>query len=171
MADVELNKIGEVIARVAASEGLELVHWELKGHGGGKSSAFLRILIDRPEGITHRDCVAVDNQVSAAFDAEDVIPFGYTLEVSSPGLGKALAGQPDFDRNRGAVVRVRAKEAVDGRSSFKGRVDHVTPREVTLVDGDGHEFTISYTNILAANVVQVPKGGRRAETGEETSDE
>ena len=170
MADVELDRIGSVIERVTASEGLELVNWELKGHGGGKSSAFLRILIDRPEGITHQDCVAVDRQVSTAFDEGDLIPFGYTLEVSSPGLGRALTGQPDFDRHRGQVVRVCAKEPIEGRVSFKGLVDRVTPKEVTVV-GSGQEFTIPYSNILAANIVQVPKGGRRAEVSEETSDE
>ncbi len=171
MADVELNKIREVIGRIAAGEGLELVHWALKGYGGSGGKAFLRVTIDRPEGITHQDCVAVDRQVTAAFEAEDLVPFAYTLEVSSPGLGKALSGQPDFDRHKDAIVRVRAKEPVDGQVNFKGRVGRVTPKELTLVGRDGREVTIPYSNIFAANTVQVPKGGRGEEIGEETSDE
>lgn len=169
MAEIELEKIGETIERVAGDAGLELVHWELKGHAGRGS--FLRVTIDRPEGITHEDCVLVDRQLTAAFDADEAIPYAYTLEVSSPGLGRALSGQPDFDRHRGEIVRVRVKEPVDGRITIKGEVARVTPKELTVAARDKQQFTIPYSNILAANVVQVPKGGRRAEVGEETSDE
>lgn len=158
MSEVNHEKIGDVIERVAGSEGLELVGWELKGEG---SRAMLRIVIDRDEGVTHADCVAVNNQVGTILDVEDLVPFKYTLEITSPGLGKALSGQPAFDRHRGEVARIRASEPIEDRTSFKGRIGRVTPTSVTLVDSRGREFEIPYTQILAANVVQAPASARR----------
>lgn len=164
MTGIDETKIGNVIERVAHSEGLELVSWEFKGDGA--RSSMLRITLDRDEGLTHDDCVVVNNQVGTILDVEDLIPFHYTLEVTSPGLGKSLAGQPAFDRHRGDVVRIRRTEPVDGRVSLKGRIERVTPTSVAVVDRHGTEHIIPYTQILAANTVHAPgRGARRTEAG------
>lgn len=165
MTEVDYEKIGNVIERVVESEGLDLVGWELKGEG---SRSLLRITIDRDEGATHEDCVAVNNQVGTILDVEDLIPYRYTLEITSPGLGKALTDHKAFQRHQGEVARVRASEPIEGRTSFKGTVGRVTPTSVTLVDSRGQEFEIPFTQILAANVVHAPVGSRgRSESGGE----
>jgi len=163
MSQVEHEKIGSVIERVVASEGLELVGWELKGEG---SKAMLRITIDNDEGVTHEHCVAVNNQVGTILEVEDLIPFGYTLEITSPGLGKGLVGQPAFDRHRGEIVRIRTSQPLENRTSFKGRIEKVTPTGVVLVDRQGQEHQIQYSQMFAANTVHAPaRAGRRPETG------
>ncbi|HQR37787.1 MAG TPA: ribosome maturation factor RimP [Blastocatellia bacterium] len=152
-----------MIERVVASEGLELVGWELKGEG---SKAMLRITIDNDEGVTHEHCVAVNNQVGTILEVEDLIPFGYTLEITSPGLGKGLVGQPAFDRHRGETVRIRTSQPLENRTSFKGRIEKVTPTGVVLVDRQGQEHQIQYSQMFAANTVHAPaRAGRRPETG------
>ena len=106
------------------------------------------------------------NHVGTLVDVEDLIPFAYTLEVSSPGLGKALADRAAFDRHRGEIARIRASEPIDDRTSFKGRIERVTPTGVTLVSAGGQEFSIEFRQIIAANIVQAPKRtSRRPETG------
>jgi ribosome maturation factor RimP len=157
MAELELEKIGRAVERVVAGEGLELVGWALRGQG---PKSLLRVTIDRADGITHDDCVAVNNQLGTILDVEDLIPFGYTLEVTSPGLGKALSGRAGFDRHRGEVARVRAASEIDGRVSFKGQIARVTPDSVTLAEAGGREVTIPFSNIVAANLVQVPQKAR-----------
>jgi ribosome maturation factor RimP len=153
MPEIEYDKLGDAVERAARSEGLELVGWELKGEG---PKALLRITIDTDEGVTHENCVAVTRHVGTLLDVEDLIPHGYTLEVTSPGLGKALVDQASFDRHRGETARVRANEPVEGRTSFKGRIERVTPTGVTLVDVHGREHQIEFRQIVAANVVQAP---------------
>jgi ribosome maturation factor RimP len=159
---VEYEKIGEIIERVVRSEGLDLVGWALKGEG---ARSMLRIVIDRDEGVTHDDCVAVNNQVGTILDVEDLIPDRYTLEITSPGLGKSLTDMKAFQRHQGQVARLRVSEPIDGRTSFKGRVTRVSPASVTLADGQDREFEIPFTQILAANTVQTPPGLRRASEG------
>ena len=46
----------------------------------------LRILIDKPGGVTIDDCSAISRQVSDLLDVKDIIHHPYHLEVSSPGL-------------------------------------------------------------------------------------
>jgi ribosome maturation factor RimP len=130
MPEVDFDKVGDAVERAVRSEGLELVAWALKGEG---PKSLLRITIDRDEGVTHEDCVAVNNHVGTLLEVEDLIPFGYTLEITSPGLGKNLADRAAFDRHRGELARVRAGEPIEGRTSFKGRIERVTPTGVTLV--------------------------------------
>src|ERR1041384_4275210 len=83
-----------------------------------RSHALLRVTIDRPEGVTHEDCALISTQLDTILDVEELIPFAYTLEVSSPGLGRALVAPGlrksdvarDFERHLGRVVRVRTGE-------------------------------------------------------------
>lgn len=163
MPEVDFEKLGDAIERAVRTEGLELVGWDLRGDG---PNSLLRVTIDRDEGVTHDDCVAVTNHVGTLVDVEDLIPFHYTLEASSPGLGKGLADRAAFDRHRGETARLRASEPIEGRTSFKGRIERVTPTGVTLVDGKGVEHEFEYRQIVAANVVQAPKPRtKRPETG------
>ena len=83
----EIDKVREIGERVAASSGLEVVEVELRG--GGKAR-LLRIVIDKPAGVTHEDCANVSREVGTILDVEEAVPGSYTLEVSSPGLDRKL---------------------------------------------------------------------------------
>ena len=66
----------------------------------------------------------------------------------------------------GGKRRIGASEPIEGRTSFKGKIERVTPTGVTLADARGHEHQIEFRQIVAANVVQAPKRtSRRPETG------
>jgi len=103
MSTAILSKIEAIAERVAQSEGIEIVEVELKG--GGKNR-FLRISIDRPEGVTHADCELISHQVGTILDVEDVVPGAYTLEVSSPGVERKLVKYKDFERFTGKKIKV-----------------------------------------------------------------
>ena len=83
----QIDRIREIVDRVAAAESLELVDVEIVGRG---RNAVLRIFLDKPGGIAIRDCEQVSRQVGAILDVEDLLPGRYTLEVSSPGLDRRL---------------------------------------------------------------------------------
>ena len=94
-AAAAVEKIEAIARSVADPEGIEVVEVELKG--GGKNQ-FLRISIDKPEGVTHADCELMSRQVGDLLDSDETIPAHYTLEVSSPGVERKLLKPADWVR-------------------------------------------------------------------------
>jgi ribosome maturation factor RimP len=140
---LDLEKIRETAERVARSEGLEIVDVEWKI---GKQR-FLRVYIDRvpkptaaisdaagtigatgvvndpfPK-ISHSDCERVSQQLSVILDVEDLIPGpGYILEVSSPGMDRALKKPADFERFKGRLAKISMAEPIGEAKFFEGRL-------------------------------------------------
>jgi len=134
---VNLEKVREAAERVARSEGLEVVDVEWKI---GKQR-FLRVYIDKvpPEKpaeaieggetpspypkISHADCERVSQQLSVILDVEELIPGpGYTLEISSPGMDRALTKGADFERFTGRLAKISTAEPVGDAKFFEGRL-------------------------------------------------
>jgi ribosome maturation factor RimP len=116
---VERGRIRQLVEEVVEGQGYELVDMEFKG--GGKNS-ILRIFIDKPAGISHRDCELVSEQVGTVLDVEDLIPFAYTLEVSSPGLDRKLVKENDYTRFEGQRARIQTRIPLNRQKVFKGRL-------------------------------------------------
>jgi ribosome maturation factor RimP len=150
---VNLEKIREAAERVARSEGLDVVDVDWKV---GKQR-FLRVYIDRVgtsvtesgptqnEGaeqgaahdpypkISHADCERVSQQLSVILDVEDLIPGpSYVLEVSSPGLDRALTKPADFERFRGRLAKISTSEPVGEAKFFEGRLAGVADGKVRM---------------------------------------
>ena len=135
---MNLEKIRGAAERVARSEGLEVVDVEWKI---GKQR-FLRVYIDRvppefqsesPEGtpvaadpypkVSHADCERVSQQLSVILDVEDLVPGpGYVLEVSSPGMDRALKTVADFKRFAGRLAKISTTEPIGEDKFFAGRL-------------------------------------------------
>ncbi len=126
---------------------LWLVEWS-----SDRGRAVLRLTIDRPGGVDLRDCVEVSRLVGGLLDAYDVIPGGYNLEVSSPGLDRRLVRPEHFQRFLGQLVQVRMAEPVEGRRNFKGRLLEADENAVVL-DVDGGQVRLSLAGVEKANVV------------------
>jgi ribosome maturation factor RimP len=134
---VNLEKVREAAERVARSEGLEVVDVEWKI---GKQR-FLRVYIDKVppakpaeaiEGqeaptpypkISHADCERVSQQLSVILDVEELIPGpGYILEISSPGMDRALTKASDFERFSGRLAKISTVEPIGEAKFFEGRL-------------------------------------------------
>ena len=115
----ERDRIRLLAQQVIESQGYELVEFELKG--GGKHST-LRVFIDKPDGITHKDCELVSEQLGTVLDVEDLIPFSYTLEVSSPGLDRKLVKESDYTRFEGKLAKIQTRVPLNSQKTFKGRL-------------------------------------------------
>ena len=144
------SKIEEIAARVAGPEGIEVVEVEVKGGG---SNRFVRISIDKPEGVTHADCELVSQQVGTILDIEEVVPGGqYTLEVSSPGVERKLTKPQDFVRFQGKKVRISLRETLDGRKQWDGTLAGYGENGVTLDVGDGKTIRFALDQVQKANL-------------------
>lgn len=127
---MDVEKVREIVERVAHDYGLEVVDVDFRG--GGKAR-MLRIVIDKPEGVTHEDCAHVSNEVGTILDVEDAVPgTAYTLEVSSPGLDRKLSKPAEFERFTGSLVKVSTHEAHDGTRHFEGRLEAFHDGKLTL---------------------------------------
>ena len=62
----------------------------------------------------------ISRALSDKLDEEDFIEDSYILEVSSPGLGRPLKKEKDFQRSLGEEVEVRTFRAIDGQKEFTG---------------------------------------------------
>jgi ribosome maturation factor RimP len=149
MNSVDREVLNNLIERVAARENLELVHWDLVGPPGG---LLLRIYIDKPGGVTHGDCQNLSKQVETLVEVEDVIPSGYVLEVSSPGIERPLYKPADFERFAGNRIRLRISTAINGQRTFHGRLDGIKENKVHLeADNVGH-LEVPYESVVSANI-------------------
>ena len=73
--------------------------------------------------ISHADCERVSKQLSVILDVEELVPGpGYTLEVSSPGMDRALKKLADYVRFTGRAAKVWTEEPVDDMKFFEGRL-------------------------------------------------
>ena len=162
---MNLEKIRAATERVARSEGLEVadVEWKI-----GKQR-FLRVYIDRvPQKngdsvvgeadpkVSHADCERVSQQLSVILDVEDLVDGpGYVLEVSSPGLDRALKRPADFERFAGRLAKISTSEPIGDEKFFEGRLAGFAEGKV-LMELKGKEprtVEIALDGIRKANLV------------------
>ena len=149
-------RVQEIIERVAAREGLEVVHAEMTG---GRGNAVLRIYIDKPGGVTHADCATVSDQVGLILDVEDLIPHQYVLEVASPGLDRGLYKAADYERFAGNPAYIKLSEPIAGQRNFHGTLmglDREGDPAALLEDATGARHRLPLARIIKANVELEP---------------
>ncbi|MEA2562520.1 MAG: ribosome maturation factor RimP [Acidobacteriota bacterium] len=113
------------LEQIAAANGCELVHVELKG-------GVLRLILDKPEGVTLADCEVVAKHSSAYLDVADFGKSRYVLEVSSPGLDRELYKPADVERFLGKLARVAIIDPENGKKrTVIGRLQEMQPAEST----------------------------------------
>jgi ribosome maturation factor RimP len=147
---VELERIRDAAERAAHSAGVEVVDVEWKV---GKQR-FLRVSIDKPEGVSHRDCQAVSEQLGVLLDVEDLVPGSqhYVLEVSSPGLDRKLTKPGEFERFAGRLARISTTEPVEGGQFFEGRLAGYGEGQVKI-EVQGRIIAVPFAAIRKANLV------------------
>ncbi|MBM3771659.1 MAG: ribosome maturation factor RimP [Acidimicrobiia bacterium] len=154
-ADV-VEQVRAIAARVAGTLGLDIFDVQFRREASGM---VLRVQVDRPgpaakaeESVSVEDCAAVSRDLSAVLDVEDVVPTAYVLEVSSPGLDRPLRTAQDFQRFAGRRAKVVMRQAVDGQSFFKGRLEGVTESDVLIVTDDKRCHQVPLAIITRANL-------------------
>jgi ribosome maturation factor RimP len=146
---MQLDRIRDAAERAARAAGVEIVDVEWKV---GKDR-FLRVSIDKPEGVSHRDCQAVSEQLSVLLDLEDLVPGSrYVLEVSSPGLDRKLTKPSEFERFVGRLARISTTEPVANAKFFEGRLAGYADGRVKI-EVQGRIIELPFTGIRKANLV------------------
>ena len=134
-----------LIEKTVSQLGYELADLEVSNRG-----KLLRLFIDKPEGITIDDCVLVSNQLGNVLAVENDIDYD-RLEVSSPGLDRALKKEADFIRFVESRASVKLRMPIEGRKNFLGCIKGVEDGDL-LIEVEGVIFKIALTNIDKARL-------------------
>ncbi len=143
------ERIAKLVQPVAEEQGVRIVDIEM---AGSTRRPTVRLFIDRTGGVTLDDCERFSRAVSALLDVEDVIPFSYVLEVSSPGLDRPLRNKGDFESAVGKLARVVTKEGIGNRTFFVGRIKEVKGHSVRLLVENNQEVEIPFEGIAKARL-------------------
>jgi Uncharacterized protein conserved in bacteria len=148
------KRIDELVAEMALpivdKHGYELVDVEFVKEG---SNWYLRIYIDKPEGIGLDDCQAVSEDISVELDRVDPIEQAYFLEVSSPGLDRPLKKERDFVKYKGEEVEVKTYGAVNGTKVFEGELVGLIDNNIVINDKNGNKLEFEKEKVASVKRV------------------
>ena len=81
---------------------------------------FLRIYIDKDGGVGLDDCQEVSGILDERIEKLGILNDRFILEVSSPGLDRALKKEKDFQREMGKKVDITLYKPLDGEKNITG---------------------------------------------------
>ncbi len=144
------TRIEQIAASVAAAAGIEFVHCQI---AGTKRNPTLRLIIDKPGGVTLEDCAQVSREVEAILDRDDFIPTSYVLEVSSPAIERELYKLADFERFAGHDARIKTNQPFGGQKNFAGKIVAVEGNEIEFEDRTSGRARIPFDSVAKANLM------------------
>jgi len=112
---------------------------------------FLRIYIDKNQGVAIEDCERVSRQVSALLDVHDLIPGEYRLEISSPGIPRPLFYLEQYQRYIGQMVQIRLNRPIEGKRKIQGVIVGVQDDSITLTVDETPQLFL-FSNITKASL-------------------
>ena len=141
------KKTEELAVPILQEQKIELVDIEYVKEAG---TWYLRVYIDKEGGVTILDCETVSRALSDALDADDPTDDAYVLEVSSPGLGRAIRKEKDLVRNLNRPVEIHLYQAVEKEKDWIGELKAFDKDTVTILANE-KEQTLERKNISKMN--------------------
>ena len=138
--DIE-KKTEELLAQATSRSGIRIYDVEYVKEG---SDYYLRCYIDKDGGVTIDDCEAVSRKMSDLLDKDDFIEDAYILEVSSPGLGRALKKDRHLSYSIGQEVEIKLyKSPPDSKDKeFTGILKSFDDKNITVLVTSGENKTV-----------------------------
>jgi ribosome maturation factor RimP len=137
-----------LLASIAEEKQVKIYDVEYVKEG---SDYYLRVYIDKPEGVNISDCEAVSRALSDVLDEQDFIADQYILEVSSPGLGRQLKSDKHLNYSLGEDVEIKTYRVMElpatglspkgfSGKEFVGRLKRFDDASITIEWGSAIEF-------------------------------
>lgn len=129
MANIE-EKVEKLLEPKIQEIGYELYDVEYAKEG---KNYFLRIIIDKPEGIDLNDCEKVNNAITDMLDEANYIKEQYFLEVSSPGIERVIRKEKHLKQNIGQEIQVKLfRKDQNGKKEYQGKLLDYTSENITI---------------------------------------
>ena len=133
------KRFEEILTPIAEQNGVRIYDVEYVKEAG---DYYLRAYIDKDGGVNIGECEAVSRALSEILDADDFIEDAYTLEVSSPGLGRTLKKDRHLQQSIGQAVELKTYKPIDGQKEFEGVLKAFTTDILTIdMNGTEKQFT------------------------------
>ncbi len=147
--DLIEDKAREIVEKFISdqNQNLELVDVEYIQDGG---YYFLRIYIDKEDGINLDDCEILSKAIEE--DIDKIIEDKFFLEVSSPGLERPLKKEKDFIRFKGEKAEIKLKHKMEDTKKIKGVIEKIENDEL-YIKVDEETVKIPFIEIKKANLV------------------
>ena len=147
------EEVRQLAQPLAEEEGYELVDVEFVPSNHRR---VLRVLLDKPGGITLGDCARFSRRLSDCLDMNQTVPSHYHLEVSSPGLDRPLRTLDAARRFAGQRVALTTHEPRDGRRHYEGQLLGPDAGRVGVKTDEGGEFWFEWVDVKSARLVVDP---------------
>ncbi len=138
----------EITHEYLAAERLELDDLELVGRGRGRT---LKVTIEG-EGLDLDRIAEVSRGLSRLYDAESDLEGPYQLEVTSPGLERALKRPRHFEKSVGREVVIKARDEDGMVRTHRGTLV-AADADAATVEVDGTGFRYPYEAVISARTV------------------
>ena len=142
-----IEKVKELLLPLLEERGLKFVDIEFST--GGKP--VLRIYVYNPEGTSIEDCEWVSRRIGSLLDVEDLIPFSYILEVSSPGLERRLKNTEEYEIFKGRDIKIVTREPINEKNVFEGVLKGLEDNKV-IISLSERDYEIPLDSIARANL-------------------
>lgn len=129
MANIE-EKVESLLEKTINKLGYELYDVEYAKEG---KNYFLRIFIDKPEGIDLNDCEKVSNEINEILDNADYIKDQYFLEVSSPGIERVIRKDKHLKENIENQVQINLFKPIEGKKEFIGILKKYDEENIEII--------------------------------------
>ncbi|MCJ0532900.1 ribosome maturation factor RimP [Clostridioides difficile] len=136
--------IEEIVTKITDEHGFEMVDVEYVKEAG---EYYLRVYIDKEEGISLNECELVSRELSPILDEKDPIKENYFLEVSSPGLDRVLKKDRDFVRYQGRDVDLKLYKPLNGCKQFEGELVGLTEDNNIKIIANGKEMEFNRKDV------------------------
>ena len=131
MANIE-EKVENLLKEKIENIGYDLYDVEYAKEG---KNYFLRIYIDKLEGIDLKDCEKVNDEISDVLDEANYIKEQYFLEVSSPGVERVLRKDKHLEQNKGKEIAIKLfKKDTLGNKEYQGVLKDFNDETIILED-------------------------------------
>lgn len=132
MANIE-EKVEQLVKDKIEAIGYELYDVEYAKEG---KNYFLRIFIDKPDGIDLNDCEKVNDAINDMLDTADYIKEQYFLEVSSPGVERVLRKEKHLKQNIGNEISIKLfQKDENGKKEYQGILKGFDNEKIELENG------------------------------------
>jgi len=149
LASIE-EKVENLLKPTIEKIGYELYDIEYIKEG---KNYFLRIFIDKPEGITIQDCEKVNGAINDLLDKADYIKEQYFLEVSSIGIEKILRKDKHLKRNIGKKIQIKLfQKNKDGKKEEQGILSDFDAEKIRI-ENQTNKIEVDRKNIAQIKTV------------------
>ncbi len=155
MAGKIAENITKMLEDFLPEENLELYYVEFVKEG---KERYLRVYIDTPEDDTYigsDDCEKVSHFLSDKLDEVDLIEGSYILEVSSPGMDRALITDSHFEKYKGSLVDVKLYKAKNGKKELTGTLVSKDDQILHIQTEDNENMDLPLTEVAKVRLAVV----------------